>query len=77
MLNMKNIINTYNKKMINPPKDSITRTCNCITKYQVLYKAGNTLNEENSKTIIYYGVSQTAFKLRYANNIKTFNNIRY
>ena len=77
MLNMKNIINTYNKKMINPPKVSITRTCNCIRKYQVLYKAGNTLNEENSKTIIYYGVSQTAFKLRYANNIKTFNNIKY
>ena len=36
-----------------------------------------TLNEENSKTKIYYGVSETAFKLRYANHQKTFDNIKY
>ena len=33
--------------------------------------------KKNSKTKIYYGVSETAFKLRYANHKKTFNNIKY
>ena len=88
MPNMKNIINTHNKKIINPPKDNITRTCKCIWKQQypfnekcltnkALYKASITTNEENSKTKIYYSVSETAFKLRYANHKKTFNNIKY
>ena len=81
MPNIKNIINTHNKKIIKPPKDNITRSCNCIRKHQcplnekcltnnVLYKASITPNEENSKTKIYYGVSETAFKLRYANHKK-------
>ena len=58
MPNMKNIINTHNKKIINPPKDNIARTCNCIRKHQcplnekcltknVIYKASITPNEEN------------------------------
>ena len=80
MPNMKNTINTHNKKIINPPKDNIARTCNCIRKYQCpineKYKASVTPNEENSKTKIYYGVSETAFKLRYANHKKRFNNIK-
>ena len=87
MPSIKNI-NTHNKKIINPPKDNITRTCNCIGKHQcslkekcltnnVLYKASITSNEENCKTKIYCGVSETAFKLRYANHKKTFNNIKY
>ena len=80
---MKNIINTPNKKIINPPKDNIIRTCNCIRKHQsplnekcltnnFLYKnkASITPKEENSKTKIYYGVSETAFKLRYGNHKK-------
>ena len=81
MPNMKNIINMHNKKIINPPRDNITRTCNCIRKHQcplnekcltnnVLYKASITPNEENSKTKIYYGASETTFKLRYANHKK-------
>ena len=58
MPNMKNIINTHNKKIINPPKGNIARTCNCIRKHQyplneerltnnVLYQASITTNEEN------------------------------
>ena len=88
MPNIKNIINTHNKKIINPPKDNITRTCNCIRKHQcpvnekcltnnVFHKASIAPNKKNSKTKIYYGVSETAFKLRYANHKKTFNNIKY
>ena len=34
MSNMKNMINTHNKKIINPPKDNIARTCNYIRKHQ-------------------------------------------
>ena len=81
MPKLKIIINTHNKKTVNPPKDNITRTCNRIRKHQcvlmekcltnnVLYKASITPNKENSKTKIYYGVSETAFKLRYVNHKK-------
>ena len=88
MPNMKNIINMHKKKIINPQKANIVRTCNCIRKHQwplnekcptnnVLYQASITTNEENPKTKIYYGVCETTFKLRYANHKKTFNNIKY
>ena len=88
MPNMKNIINTHNKKIINSQKDNIARSCNCIRKHQcplnkkcltnnVLHKASITPNEENPKTKIYYGVCETTFKRRYANHKKTFNNITY
>ena len=88
MANRKNIINTHNKIVINSPEDNIARTFNCIRKKQcplnekcltnnVLYKASITTNEENPKTKIFYGVTETAFKLRYANHKKTLNNIKY
>ena len=84
---MKNIIR-ITKKTINPQKDNIARTCNCIRKYQcplnekcltnnVLYQASITTNEKNPKTKNYYGVCETAFKLRYANHKKTFNKNKY
>ena len=58
---MKKIINTHNKKIINPSKDNIARTYKCIRKHQcplnekcltsnVLYQASITTNEENPKT---------------------------
>ena len=88
MPNMKNIINMHNKKIISRPIDNIARTCNCIRKHQCLlnekcltnnvqYQESITINEEILKTKIYYGVSETAFKLRYVNDKKTFNNIKY
>ena len=42
----------------------------------VLYKVSIIPNEENSKTKIYYGFSETTFKLRYANHKKKFSNIK-
>ena len=48
----------------------------CLTN-NVLYQASITKNEENPKTKVYYGVCETAFKLRYANYKKRFNNIKY
>ena len=85
MPNMKNIINTHNKNIINPPKYNIAKTCNCIRKHQcplnercvTNYKASITPNEENPKTKIYYGVCETAFKRRCGNHKKTFSNIKY
>ena len=86
---MKNMINTHNKKIINPPKYNIARTCDYIRKHQcrlnekcltknVPYKASITPNEVISKTRIYYQVvSETAFKHTYANHKKRFNNIKY
>ena len=78
----------HNKKIINPQKDNIARICNCIRKRQcrlnkkcltnnVLYQASITTNEKNPNTKIYYGFCETAFKLRYANHKKTFNNAKY
>ena len=69
------------KKIINIPKENNARTCNCIRKHQcplnekclandVLYKASITPKKENSKTKIYYGISETAFKRRYMNHKK-------
>ena len=67
MPNMKNIIR-ITKKIINPQKDNIARTYNCIRKHQcplnekcltnnVLYQASITTNEENQKKN-YYGVPE-------------------
>ena len=42
------------------------------------YKESIIPNEENLKTKIYYGVSETTFRLRYANHKKKkINNIKY
>ena len=79
MPNIKN--NMHNQKIANPPKDNVTRSCNCIRKHQCPLnekcptKRSITPNEENSKTKIYYGVTERAFKLRYANHKKSFNKI--
>ena len=43
----------------------------------LVYKADIISNEENSKTKVYYGLSETTFKVRYANHKKTFNYIKY
>ena len=88
MPNMKNIINMHNKKIIHPPTKNVTKTCNCIKKNQcplnekcltesLVYKADIISNEENSKTKVYYGLSETTFKVRYANHKKTFNYLKY
>ena len=73
MPSMKNIINTYNKKIMILQEHA---TVSGLTN-NVLYKASITPKEENSKTKVYYCVSETAFKLRYANHKKSFNKIKY
>ena len=46
------------------------RTNNALCKVSIIP------NEENSKTKICYGFSETTFKLRYANHKKKFSNIK-
>ena len=47
----------------------------CLTN-NVLHKASITPNEKNSKAKLYYGVSETVFKVRFAKHEKTFNSIK-
>ena len=82
MPNMKNIINAHNKKLINHAKDIITRTCHCTRKHQCWFNekclTNNALcNVSITRNKDYYDVSETTFKLRYANHKKKFSNIKY
>ena len=42
-----------------------------------MYQAIVTSNNPELKEKTYYGISETAFKLRYANHTKSFNTERY
>ena len=64
MPNMKNIINTHNKKIIKPPKYNIIRTCNCIRKQQCPLNEKCLTNNVLCKDMLRYP------KLRYANHKK-------
>ena len=88
MPNMKSIINMHNKKIINPPSTINQRTCNCINKVQcplqekclhknILYKANITTNNEINSTKVYFGVTETTFKTRYGNHLKSFRHEQY
>ena len=47
-------------------------TTKCLSN-NILCQANITPTGENSKTKVYYGICETAFKLRYANHKKSFN----
>ena len=74
MSNMKNIINTHNKKTTYHQIGNIAITYNCIRKHQYILKekclTGNVLCKANITPKICYDVSETAFKLRYIRSIK-------
>ena len=88
MPNMKSRINTHNKTVKKAQPSAQARTCNCINKSKcpfnnkclinnVLYKANITSTTENYRNKIYYGISETKFKSRYANHRKSFKNRKY
>ena len=88
ILNMKSRINIHNKTVTNPQPSAQTRTCNCINKSKcplnnkclsnsVLYRTNITSTTENYRNKIYYGISETNFKSRYANHRKSFKNRKY
>ena len=76
------------KKVTKAKPSAQARTCNCINKSKcplnnkclsnnVLYKANITSESENYRNKIYYGISETKFKSRYANHRKSFKNRNY
>ena len=81
-------INSHNKNILNPVHVIEEKQCNCVNKIMcplnnkclnknIVYQGNITSNLINSKEKIYIGVSETKFKLRYANHKKSFTNIKY
>ena len=79
MPNVKSIINKHNNS---------ERTCNCINSKKcllqqkcltnnIMYKATITSNQDNCHHKIYYGITETKFKQRYANHIKFFRHEKH
>lgn len=88
MQNMKQIINSHNKKILSPKVNTNQRTCNCINKNtcpleqkcltkNIVYKATVTSNCPTYKSKIYFGLCETTFKQRYSNHKRSFNIARY
>ena len=65
MSNMKSIINTHKKKIINPPKENITRTCNGVRKHQCPFNEKCLTNMSYTKQ-----VSRQTKKIRKFNSSK-------
>ena len=83
MPNVKSIINKHNKTVLDPPTNNSERTCNCINREtcplqqkcltsNIMYKATITSNQDNYHHKIYYGITETNYKQRHANHIKSF-----
>ena len=87
MRNVKSIINKHNKSILDPPTNNSERTCNCINSEKCplqkkclannMYKATITSNQDNCYHKIYYGITETKFKQRYANHIKSFRHEKH
>ena len=88
MPNVKSIINKHNKTVLDPPTNNSERTCNCINREtcplqqkcltsNIMYKATITSNQDNYHHKIYYGITETKFKQRYANHIKSFRHEKH
>ena len=88
MPNVKSVMNKHNKTVLDPPTNTSERTCNCINKEKcphqekcltnnIMYKATLTSNQDNYQHKIYYGITETKFKQRYANHIKSFKHEKH
>ena len=86
MPDIKSAINSHNKKILHPSVNNQRRTCNYINKTDCSLEekcfSENTLyqvdiSSENFQTKIYYGTSETKFKIRYSNHKKSFNHEKY
>ena len=88
MPNVKSIINKHNKTVLDPATNNSERTCNCINKEKcplqekclsnnIMYKATLTSNQDNYQHKIYYGITETKFKQRYPNHIKSFRHEKH
>ena len=85
MRNMKSIITTHNTKVLAPapPPATIKKTCNCRVGRPcplngkcltacIVYKA--TVSAPTQPTMVYYGLTENTFKIRYNNHTHSFRN---
>ena len=83
---MKLTINSHKRKILYPPVNSQSRTCNCIKKTDyplqekclsknTLYQAD--ISSKNFQTKIYCSISKAKFKTRFLNHKKSFNHEKH
>ena len=89
MPNVKTIINAHNRKILRQETEpNEKRTCNCSKKENcplsnkclstnIVYEAKISCDDEDYKERSYFGISEGAFKLRYANHKKSFTHEKY
>ena len=81
--NIGSAISAHNSKLLQPPKETGKKTCNCDTQEdcpvqgkcletEVIYRA--TLTEENGNKHTYTGLTANKFKDRWTGHNYTFNN---
>lgn len=88
MPNVKQIVDAHNKKKLNNTsiQQSSARSCNCRATADcplqgnclaegIVYQA--TVTSDNNQEQTYIGLTNTTFKLRYANHTSSFNNNQY
>ena len=85
---VKSIISKHNKIVLDPPTNNSKGTCNCINRKKcplqqkcltsnIMYKATLTSDQDNYQHKICYGITETKFKQRYANHIKSFRHEKH
>ena len=88
MPNLKTIINSHNRKILESTVRLEQGACNCIVKNDcplngnclttnLLYEGHITSNITNYGEKVYTGITKPKFKLRFANHKKAFNNKKY
>ena len=88
MPNVKPIISKHNKTVLDLLTNNSKRNCNCINSEKcplqqkcltnnIMYNATITSNQDNYHHKIYYAITETKFKQRYANHIKSFKHEKH
>ena len=87
MPNVKSIINKHNKTVLDPPTNTTEKTSNCINGEKCLrqekcltnnmYKAILASNQDTYQHKIYYSITETKFKQRFANHMKSFRHKKH
>ena len=88
MPDVKSIINKHNKTVLDPPTNNSERTCNCLNEEKctlqekcltnnIMYQATFKSNQDKYLHIIYYGITESKIRQRYANHIKSFRHEKH
>ena len=86
MENMSSIIKNHNRKIAEKREDTTQKSCNCRKKDQcpligncqstcMIYKA--TVTTDTKDTKLYFGLTETSFKSRFANHKYSFNHKKH